>query len=62
MRMMNSNNEGDNGSFEGDSSLPSTSGPIVPSTDSTLGDANASGPDPTPRADTLALAPGLCLE
>ncbi|KAL0307302.1 UNVERIFIED_CONTAM: hypothetical protein Sradi_6147500 [Sesamum radiatum] len=60
--MMNSNNEGDNGSFEGDSSFPATSGLIVPSIDSTLGDANASGPDPTRRADTLALAPGLCLE
>ncbi|KAL0278051.1 UNVERIFIED_CONTAM: hypothetical protein Sradi_7300500 [Sesamum radiatum] len=43
--MTNSNNERDYGSYEGDSSLPAASGPIVLPTNPTFGDTNVLGLD-----------------
>ncbi|KAL0423320.1 UNVERIFIED_CONTAM: hypothetical protein Sradi_0866800 [Sesamum radiatum] len=52
--MANSNNGGDHGCYEGDSSLPAASGPVVPLIDPTLGDANVLGLDLVPGANAPA--------
>ncbi|KAL0412982.1 UNVERIFIED_CONTAM: hypothetical protein Sradi_1499900 [Sesamum radiatum] len=57
--MTNSNNGGGHGSYEGDSSLPVESGPVIPPTDPTLRDVNVLGPDLTPGAPVPAPAPAL---
>ncbi|KAL0395391.1 UNVERIFIED_CONTAM: hypothetical protein Slati_4505300 [Sesamum latifolium] len=55
--MANSNNEGDQGSYGGNSSLPATSDPAVSPVDPVLGDIGIPGPDPTPRVYISALVP-----
>ncbi|KAL0403845.1 UNVERIFIED_CONTAM: hypothetical protein Sradi_2025300 [Sesamum radiatum] len=57
--MTNYNNGGDHISYEGDSSIPATSGPIIPLVDPTLGDINVPNPDPAPGANALVPAPAL---
>ncbi|KAL0444288.1 UNVERIFIED_CONTAM: hypothetical protein Slati_2151500 [Sesamum latifolium] len=58
--MANPNNGGDHESYEGVSSLPTASGPIVPPVDPTLGDTNFPSPNPTLGAN--APIPILALE
>ncbi|KAL0458404.1 UNVERIFIED_CONTAM: hypothetical protein Slati_0467600 [Sesamum latifolium] len=50
--MANSNNEADQGSYGGNSSLPPASGPGISSADPSLGDIGVSGPDTVLGADT----------
>ncbi|KAL0373653.1 UNVERIFIED_CONTAM: hypothetical protein Sradi_3281000 [Sesamum radiatum] len=59
--MTNSDNGGDNGSYDGNSSLPVVVGPTIPLAYPTLGAANAPAPDsileadnaPTPALDNI---------
>ncbi|KAL0300218.1 UNVERIFIED_CONTAM: hypothetical protein Sangu_3133600 [Sesamum angustifolium] len=57
--MTKSDNGGDHGSFEVDSSLPAMSGPVVPPTDPILGYANVPSPDLAQEANVLVPAPTL---
>ncbi|KAL0391537.1 UNVERIFIED_CONTAM: hypothetical protein Slati_4538800 [Sesamum latifolium] len=45
--MANIDNRGDNGSYEGNSSLPVVAGPTIPPINPTSGAANAPSPDPS---------------
>ncbi|KAL0286276.1 UNVERIFIED_CONTAM: hypothetical protein Sangu_2740200 [Sesamum angustifolium] len=57
--MVNSDNGGDNESYERNSSLSATIGPTVPLTDPTSGVANAITPNLTLGANAPATAPPL---
>ncbi|KAL0329301.1 UNVERIFIED_CONTAM: hypothetical protein Sradi_4916800 [Sesamum radiatum] len=57
--MVNSNNGDDHGSYEGDSSLPVASGPIIPPTYPTLVDVNVPGLDLAPGVNAPAPVPAL---
>ncbi|KAL0394534.1 UNVERIFIED_CONTAM: hypothetical protein Slati_4419600 [Sesamum latifolium] len=52
--MTTSNNEGDQGSYGGNSSLPAAFGPAILPADAIIGDVDISGPDPAPEANILA--------
>ncbi|KAL0423541.1 UNVERIFIED_CONTAM: hypothetical protein Sradi_0888900 [Sesamum radiatum] len=55
--MANSNNEDDHGSYEGNSSLRTTSGLVVLPIDPIMGDINIPRPDPAPEANISTPAP-----
>ncbi|KAL0361796.1 UNVERIFIED_CONTAM: hypothetical protein Sradi_3864100 [Sesamum radiatum] len=57
--MTNSDNGGDNGSYEGNSSLHAVARPVVPLTDPTTEVDNALAPDPTSGANSSAPVPAL---
>ncbi|KAL0448594.1 UNVERIFIED_CONTAM: hypothetical protein Slati_1415800 [Sesamum latifolium] len=54
--MANFNNGGDNGSYEGNSSLPAAAGPTVPPADIAVVATNTTAPDPTSGTNTPAPA------
>ncbi|KAL0458200.1 UNVERIFIED_CONTAM: hypothetical protein Slati_0447200 [Sesamum latifolium] len=53
---MNSENRGDNDTYEGNSSLPIAAGPVVPPADPAVVATNTPNPDPTSKTNTTAPA------